>query len=84
MTDDDNHYSELQEVRMELIDRHEALKAKVNRDEYEDNEYGPATARSKKARDEGKRDATLRSISMIEDVLNDWADRDDRDGPSDE
>lgn len=80
MTDDerpeepDNHYGDLRDVRSELIDEHQRLKAAAN--SPDDPQVEQAGIRYV----EGKRDATLAAVSEIEDLLTEWNETDDRDG----
>lgn len=71
MTETD-HYDDLQDVRLRLIDEHQKMKSYVNEGE-DPQDIGIRYA-------EGKRDGLIEAISQVEDVLNDWNDRDDRDG----
>lgn len=78
MTDEpDTHYGDLREVRNELIDTHRGLKARIASDEY-DGSY--IRQQRRQAEDVGRRDGLIEAISEIEDVLNEWIERDDRDG----
>lgn len=73
MTDDENHYTELQGVYKELIDRHEYVKNTLH--------DPPNCLLSEDIQKmEGRKEGLLESISEIEDLLNEWHDRDDRDG----
>lgn len=62
MTDDENHYTELQEVYRKLIDKREESKSTYRRNQ------------------KGREVGLLEAISEIEELLNEWHDRDDRDG----
>lgn len=78
MSDDpDNHYGDLRGMRMELIEEHRRLKAKVNNDEYDDTYRHQQDQREY---DKGKRDGVLEGIQQVEELLREWNDRDDRDG----
>lgn len=67
MTDDSNHYSDLHEVYGKMIDRHRKLRASANKED--DPEL------------EAARDEAIQHVALVEELLNEWADRDDRDGP---
>lgn len=73
MSDEDDHYDDLQEARMELIDEHQQAKATVNRLDKSESPVNYSAAY-------GRQEALIQAIGEIEDVLNDWIDRDDRDG----
>lgn len=79
MTDDepDNHYGDLRAVYVTLIEEHQSLKAKINRDDYDDT-Y--THEKHQREHDKGRRDATLEAVQEIEALLNEWNDADDRDG----
>lgn len=79
MSDDheepDNHYGELREVYTGLIDDHREAKQEA-RDLKRQRERNHPSVAAAQAREK----ALIGAISEVEDLLNDWNARDDRDG----